>query len=99
MAKHNRVPAWDGAPAAWQEYEYEVSWFETSLSTKERPQLVAKLYPFLSGPGKKAMQSEPATRFTGWSAEEYLSYLRIKVGILPIPDLGNRLDDFFFRLF
>ena len=36
--------------------------------------------------------------FAGKDAERYLKFLQQKVGIFPIPDLGNKLDDYFFRL-
>ena len=94
----NSIPAWDGSVEKWTEYETEVLWLEESLKPGERPQLVARLFKALSAPGKKAIQSESAKTFAGKDAEKYMQFLQRKVGILPIPDLGNKLGDFFFRL-
>ena len=52
----------------------------------------------LSGPGVKAIKSESVKTFAGKDAEQYLQFLQQKFGILPIFDLGNKLDDCFFRL-
>ena len=41
---------------------------------------------------------ESAKTFAGKDAEQYLEFLQHSVGILPITDLGNKLDDHFFRL-
>ena len=46
----------------------------------------------------RAMQSESARTFSGKDADGYLDLLRQKVGILSKPDLGNKLEDYFFRL-
>ena len=81
----NRTPAWDGPGEKWTEYEHEVLWFEQNLRPSERPQLVGRLFKALSGPGKKALQSESAKTFAGKDAEHHLEFL----------DLGNKLDDFF----
>ena len=49
----------------------------------------------LFGLGEEAMQSEGAKMFAGEDAEPFLQQ---KFGLLPILHLGNRLDDYFFRL-
>ena len=94
----NRAPAWNSSAEKWTEHENEVLWFEHSVKPSERPQLEARLLKALSGPGKKSIQSESAKTFAGKDAEQYLELLQQSVGILPIPDLGNKLDDHFFRL-
>ena len=81
----NRIPAWDGSAEKWTEYENEVLSFEQSLKPSERPQLVARLFKVLSGPGKKAIQSESAKTFAGKDAEQYLEFLLQNVGIHPNP--------------
>ena len=85
----NRILAWDGSAEKWTENENDVLWFEQSLKQSERPQLVARLFKALSGPGKKAIQSESARTSAGKDAEQYLEFLQQKVGMLPIPDLGT----------
>ena len=66
----NRIPAWDGSAEKWAEYENEVLWFEQSLMPSERPQLVARWFKALSGPGNKAIQSESAMTSAGKDAEQ-----------------------------
>ena len=82
------------------EYENEVLWFERSLGPSECPQSVARLFKALSGPGKRTVQSEREKRrlFAGKDAEQHLEFVKQLAGIFPIPDLGNELDDCFFRL-
>ena len=58
MNNMNRIPAWDGSAEKWTEHDREVLWFEQNLKPSERPQLVARLFGALTGPGKKAVQSE-----------------------------------------
>ena len=94
----SRIPAWDGSAEKWTEYENKVLWFEQSLKPSERPQLVARLFRALSVPGKKMIQSERAKKSAGKDVEQHLEFLQQKVGILSVPDLGNKLDDHFFRL-
>ena len=65
----NRIPSWDGSAELWTKYETEVLWFEQSLKPSERPQLIACLSEAMSGPGKKAIQSESAKTFAGKDSE------------------------------
>ena len=95
---NNEPPSWDGTESTWVEYCDEVRWYEESLKPSERPQLVARLVRQLTGAGKKAMKRVDATKFRGAEASVFLEYLRGRIGVLPIPDLGHRLDDYFFRL-
>ena len=48
--------------------------------------------------GKKAIQSMSGKTFAGKDAEQYLEISQKKVGILPIPDLGKKLDGYFSLL-
>ena len=79
MHNMNRIPAWDGSAEKWTEYENEVLWSEQCLKPSERPQLVARLFKALTGPCKKAIQSESAKTFAGKDAEQYLEFLQQKV--------------------
>ena len=79
------------------EYENEILWFEQTLKPTERPKLVARLFAALSGPAKEATQSQSTETFAVEDAEQDLKFLKKKVGILAIPDLGHKLDDCFFR--
>ena len=72
-------------------------WFEQTLKPSERPQLVARLFKALSGLGRKAIQSESAETCASIDAEQHLEFVQPQVGILPILDLGNKLDDYVFR--
>ena len=78
MNNMNRIPALDGSAERWTEYDNEVLWSEQCLKClkpSERPQVVARLFQALTGPGKKAIQSESAKTFAGKDAEQYLEFL------------------------
>ena len=47
---------------------------------------------------RKRYSPRAPRRLLGKDAEQYLEFLQRKVGICPIPDIGHKLDDKFFRL-
>ena len=96
-----RYPTWDGSLEDWPEYVKRVrlTWGETKLS--DRRYLASILARNLTGPAWKVMVRGRLDhqRLEGKDGVEYLlDYLEENICRQPLPDIGQRLEDFFCPL-
>ena len=93
------IPTWNGLEESWADYVREVEWLTFSTHEKHRPLLAAKLARRLTGSAKQALKGLKAREFYGLQGlKKLMDILQSRIGILPVPDLANKLDEFIFRL-
>lgn len=96
-----KYPTWDGELEKWPEYVKQVrfTWGETR--TKDRPHLASGLARNLRGEAWKAVvrgRLNHAALETETGVEYLLDFLEDAVCKRPLPDIGVRLEEFFFRM-
>ena len=93
------IPTWNGLEDSWADYVREVEWLVFSIPAKHRNLIAAKLARKLTGSAKQAIKGLQARDFHGIKGLKHLmDILQSRIGVLPVPDLANKLDEFIFRL-
>jgi hypothetical protein len=93
------IPTWSGLEESWADYVRDVEWLTFSTSEKHRPLLAAQLARRLTGSAKQALKGLKAREFYGLKGlKKLMDILQSRIGIQPVPDLANKLDEFIFRL-
>jgi hypothetical protein len=93
------IPTWNGLEDSWADYVREVEWLVFSIPFKHRNLIAAKLARKLTGSAKQAIKGLQARDFHGIKGLKHLmDILQSRIGVLPVPDLANKLDEFIFRL-
>jgi hypothetical protein len=93
------VPSWDGEVHNWPEYARRVRlcWAQTPLH--KRYTLAPRLVLRLKGKAWEAASTVNHSKLSQDNGTQYLlSYLKEKLGRLPVPDVGQHLDDLFVKL-
>ena len=93
------VPSWNGEAAGWPDYSRRVRLCHAQTPYGKRytlgPKLVLKLrgkaWEIAAGIDHDALE-------THGGAQYLLQYLREKLGKLPVPDVGQHLDELFVRV-
>ena len=93
------IPTWDGSQEKWNTYLEDVEWYFYATSTKDRHLVASRLARKLSGQARNALKGLKAKDFAGVQGiPKLLKILQARIGDLPVPDLGHKLDEFIFRL-
>ena len=93
------VPGWNGLEESWNQYLVDVEWYFWSLPEKARALVASRLARKLSGSAQDAIRGLKPKDFAGVSGiPKLLRILQARIGEMPVPDLGNRLDTFFFTI-
>ena len=92
------VPSWDGEPAGWPEYSRRVRLCYQQTPAHKRYTLGPKLVLKLKGKAWEIASSVNYEELESNSGTQYLlGFLRARLGRLPIPDVGQHLDELFVR--
>ena len=92
------IPAWDGEPAGWTDYNRRVRLCHAQTAHEKRYLLGPKLVIRLKGKAWEIASAVNHEKLSASSGAQYLLlFLKERLGRLPIPDLGH-LDDFFVKL-
>ena len=92
------IPSWDGEPAGWAEYSRRVRLCYQQLPSYKRYTLAPKLVLKLKGKAWEIASSINYEELETETGTQYLlSFLRSRLGRLPIPDVGQHLDELFVR--
>ena len=93
------IPGWNGELNKWPDYCRRVRLCHAQTVRKKRYTLGPRLVLKLSGRAWEVAASlDHSQRTTNSGAQYLLSYLRERLGRLPIPDVRQHLDDLFVRL-
>ena len=93
------IPGWDGELQGWADYCRRVRLCHDQTQRHKRYTLGPKLVLKLRGKAWEATVSlDYAQLKTRGGAQYLLRYLKDKLGRLPIPDIGQHLDDLFVRV-
>ena len=93
------VPSWDGEVQGWSEYSRRVRLCWSQMPTHKRYTLGPKLVLRLRGKAWEAAASVDHSRLCQPDGTSYLlQFLKDKLGRLPVPDVGQHLDELFVRL-
>ena len=92
------IPGWNDELNKWPDYCRRVRLCHAQTVRKKRYTLGPRLVLKLSGRAWEVAASLDHSQLTTNSGAQYLlSYLRERLGRLPIPDMGQHLDDLFVR--
>ena len=93
------VPSWDGEVQGWSEYSRRVRLCWSQMPTHKRYTLGPKLVLRLRGKAWESAASVDHSRLCQPDGTSYLlQFLKDKLGRLPVPDVGQHLDELFVRL-
>ena len=93
------VPTWDGEVHSWPEYSRRVRLCWAQTPEYKRYTLGPKLVLRLRGKAWDTAASIDHTKLSQTSGTAYLlKFLKDKLGRLPVPDIGQHLDELFVRL-
>ena len=99
VANDKDIPVWNGLEETWADYVRDVEWLTFSTPAKHRDLLAARLARRLTGSAKQALKGLKARDFFGIQGlKKLMEILQSRIGVLPVPDLANKLDEFIFRL-
>ena len=85
-----RIPPWDGSAETWTKHENEVLWFKQTLKPSERPHcLVLRRKQYSQRVPRRLLEKTLGNTSNSCST---------RLESFQFPDLGNQLDDYFFRL-
>ena len=92
------VPSWDGELAGWSDYARRVRLCYAQTMEHKRHTLGPKLVLKLRGKAWEIASTINHDQLTTSSGTQYLlHFLRDRLGRLPVPDLGQHLDDLFLK--
>ena len=92
------VPSWDGEPSGWADYSRRVRLCYQQTTSNKRYTLGPKLVLKLKGKAWDIASALNHDLLSGHDGTQYLlRFLRDRLGRLPIPDVGQHLDDLFVR--
>ena len=92
------VPSWDGEVSSWPEYSRRVRLSFAQTPVHKRYTVAPKLVLKLRGRAWEAAANIDHSRLTQNTGTQYLlQFLKDRLGRLPIPDIGQNLDDLFVR--
>ena len=93
------VPSWDGEVTGWPDYSRRVRLCYSQTQESKRYTLGPKLVLKLKGKAWEVAASLDHERLGRKTGTQYLmKFLKSKLGRLPIPDIGQHLDEVFVRL-
>ncbi len=93
------IPTWDGEVSGWTDYYPRVRLCYTQTPKHKRELLGAKLVLKLKGKAWEIAATVDHEQLATSGGTQYLmQFLHERLGRLPIPDLGQHLDDLFVRL-
>ena len=93
------IPVWDGEVSGWTDYYRRVRLCYTQTPKHKRDLLGAKLVLKLKGKAWEIAATVDHEQLATPGGTQYLmTFLHERLGRLPIPDLGQHLDDLFVRL-
>lgn len=93
------VPSWDGEVASWPEYNRRVRLCYAQLPKHKRYTLGPKLVLRLRGKAWEVAASIDHANLSRRTGTQYLmNFLKSRLGRLPVPDIGQHLEDLFVRL-
>ncbi|CAE7024865.1 unnamed protein product, partial [Symbiodinium sp. CCMP2456] len=91
--------AWDGEPSTWQDYTRRVRLAFERTSRRKRHLLAPEMVSQLTGRAWSITQDIDHARLVRREGVIYLlSFLREKLGRLPVPDIGVRLENLILKL-
>ena len=90
------IPAWDGEVATWPEYSRRVRLAYAQTPYNKRYTLGPRLVLKLRGRAWEVASSIDHDRLEGHSGTQYLlSFLKERLGRMPVADVGSHLDELF----
>ena len=93
------VPGWNGLEESWNQYLVDVEWYFWSVPEKVRALVASRLVRKLTGSAQDAIRGLKPKDFAGVNGiPKLLRILQARIGEMPVPDLVNRIDTFFFTL-
>ena len=94
-----RIHGWNGLEETGNQYLTEVEWYFWSVPEKVKALVASRLARKLTGSAQDAIRGLKPKDFAGVNGiPKLLRILQARIGEMPVPDLGNRLDTFFFTL-
>ena len=92
------IPSWDGELAGWAEYSRRVRLAHSQTQCSKRYTLGPRLVLKLKGKAWEIASTVDHQQLeTDNGAQYLLSFLRQRLGRLPVPDLGQHLEQLFLR--
>ena len=93
------VPSWDGEVSGWTDYTRRVKLCHAQTSEYKRHLLGPKLVLKLKGKAWEIAAMVDDEQLSSQSGAQYLlGFLRQRLGRLPIPDLGQHVEELFVKL-
>ena len=97
--KEHLVPSWDGEISGWADYSRKVRLFHSQTPVSKRYTLGPKLVLRLRGKAWEVAASLDHDELSKQNGAQYLlKFLKQRLGRLPIPDVGQHLDEVFVRM-
>ena len=97
--KTSQTPGWDGNPATFLQYRRRARRYVESTKRSERYLCGPRLENRLTDKAETAVERcRPGWLSIDQGAERLLAFLEQKCGSQAVPDVGNRLTMFFFKL-
>ena len=92
------IPTWDGEVAGWAEYSRRVRLCWAQTPSHKRYTLGPKLVLRLKGKAWEVASTVDHSQLEKTSGTPYLlKFLKAKLGRLPVPDVGQHLDELFVK--
>ncbi|CAK9044628.1 Integrase catalytic domain-containing protein [Durusdinium trenchii] len=92
------IPTWDGEVAGWAEYSRRVRLCWAQTPSHKRYTLGPKLVLRLKGKAWEVASTVDHSQLEKTSGTPYLlKFLKAKLGRLPVPDVGQHLDELFAK--
>ena len=93
------IPGWDGEAAGWSDYSRRVRLCSSQTDYRKRYTLGPKLVLKLRGKAWEIAASVDHELLESHDGAQYLlRFLRQKLGKLPVPDVGQHLDELFVKM-
>ena len=93
------MPSWDGEISGWADYSRKVRLFHSQTPASKRYTLGPKLVLRLRGKAWEVAASLDHDELSKQNGAKYLlKFLKQRLGRLPIPDVGQHLDEVFVRM-
>lgn len=93
------IPGWDGEATGWSDYSRKVRLCYAQTDYKKRYTLGSKLVLKLRGKAWEIAASINHDLLESHDGAKYLlKFLRDKLGKLPVPDVGQHLDELFVKM-
>lgn len=93
------IPGWDGEASGWSDYSRKVRLCHSQLDYRKRYTLGPKLVLKLRGKAWEISASVDHDLLESHDGAKYLlRFLREKLGKLPVPDVGQHLDELFVKM-